>query len=192
LIDGHQAEEAKGIANTINELLAQGNGQGAIDEAVRLRARLKQAIATEPALRKNLDSVQAAIVQLQRAGFTAPPVDGLKLCPFCAEEIQAAAIKCKHCGSTIRKRRSAGYACDPGILRRRVAVHRRVHAHHSIVVASLAAAGAVNRRPSWILAGGLQSGALLVFTFINLHARLNEAREKIAVDLAGWGRQRTH
>lgn len=27
-----------------------------------------------------------------------------KICPFCAEEIMAAAIKCKHCGSTLGQR----------------------------------------------------------------------------------------
>lgn len=29
------------------------------------------------------------------------PAQSKKLCPFCAEEIMAAAIKCKHCGSAL-------------------------------------------------------------------------------------------
>src|SRR5262245_10031352 len=28
-------------------------------------------------------------------------VEAMKRCPFCAEEILAAAVKCKHCGSTL-------------------------------------------------------------------------------------------
>lgn len=28
-------------------------------------------------------------------------VDGYKLCPYCAESVKAAAIKCRHCGSAL-------------------------------------------------------------------------------------------
>jgi LPXTG-motif cell wall-anchored protein len=34
----------------------------------------------------------------------------MKACPFCAEEIQDAAVKCKHCGSNMPKKDPRGYA----------------------------------------------------------------------------------
>jgi hypothetical protein len=30
-----------------------------------------------------------------------PSAGGVRLCPFCAEEVKAQAVKCKHCGSNI-------------------------------------------------------------------------------------------
>lgn len=35
-------------------------------------------------------------------------MDGLKPCPYCAEQIRVEAVKCKHCGSNLASRRSAG------------------------------------------------------------------------------------
>lgn len=46
-----------------------------------------------------------AIAALDRAGL--PTEAGVRLCPFCAEEVKSAAIKCKHCGSNIDPARSA-------------------------------------------------------------------------------------
>ncbi len=40
----------------------------------------------------------ASIIEPTSPAFPPPPVPKTKLCPFCSEEIQTSAVKCKHCG----------------------------------------------------------------------------------------------
>ena len=43
-----------------------------------------------------------------------------KLCPFCAEEIKAAAVKCKHCGTWLPSPQASDSTSAPGGYRRLV------------------------------------------------------------------------
>lgn len=70
----------------------------------------------------------------------------MRLCPFCAEEIRDAAIRCKHCRSEVVAERAA----DPGSPRTvapRVSRGPRLLALGLLALAALAVAGPVVARP---------------------------------------------
>lgn len=55
------------------------------------------------AFKKPDQAVQYAAPPASQPVMAGPPAahDEYKACPFCAEQVRAAAIKCKHCGSEI-------------------------------------------------------------------------------------------
>lgn len=64
-------DEANRIVTQINNLLSAGQGQKALDAAVGLRGRLRQACDGDAVLAQNLASVDSAIAALTQAGFRA-------------------------------------------------------------------------------------------------------------------------
>lgn len=45
--------------------------------------------------------------------YTNSPAMGMKSCPYCAEDIRAAAVRCKHCGSWLEGPPDRGTAVPP-------------------------------------------------------------------------------
>lgn len=50
---------------------------------------------------RGASAAPAAAGSMVTTGVESSPSSGYVLCPFCAEEIRSAAVKCKHCGEMI-------------------------------------------------------------------------------------------
>jgi|GEM_PF-4152652 len=108
-----------------DRLVARAREQSRLDAGTPLTKEERQAMAAwmaahnDPLQIDGCGDVFVARMFLDswhRAQQPAPQVEqtanGMKECPFCAEDIKAAAIKCKHCGSVLPERSGRGVMGD--------------------------------------------------------------------------------
>ncbi len=62
---------------------------------------LKKPSRTVFVTQESSNSVAASASPFKNDYSTKPTMPEVKLCPYCAEEVRAAALKCKHCGSDL-------------------------------------------------------------------------------------------